>query len=84
MKSALLRLREYRDSISPTERTIADYLLDAPGSLNCETVCIHPRQEGEDRSDNFPRLPVRVGEKAGGADLLLRLHDHPHVPADRL
>ena len=30
MKSALLRLREYRDSISPTERTIADYLLDHP------------------------------------------------------
>ena len=32
MKSALLRLREYRDSISPTERTIADYLLDHPES----------------------------------------------------
>lgn len=32
MKSALLRLREYRDSISPTERTVADYLLDHPES----------------------------------------------------
>lgn len=32
MKSALLRLRECRDSISPTERTIADYLLDHPES----------------------------------------------------
>lgn len=30
MKSALLRLREYRDSISPTERIIADYLLEHP------------------------------------------------------
>ena len=32
MKSALLRLRECRDSISPTERSIADYLLDHPES----------------------------------------------------
>ena len=30
MKSALLRLREVRDSLSATERSIADYLLAHP------------------------------------------------------
>ena len=30
MKSALLRLREARDSLSATERSIADYLLSHP------------------------------------------------------
>ena len=30
MKSALLRLREARDSLSATERSIADYLLAHP------------------------------------------------------
>ena len=30
MKSALLRLREAREAISPTEREIADYLLQHP------------------------------------------------------
>lgn len=32
MQNALLRLREYRDSVSPAERSIADYLLEHPES----------------------------------------------------
>lgn len=60
MKSALLRLRESRDSLSETERAVADYLLDHP--QEAMELSIHEMAE---RSFSSPSTIVRMCRRIG-------------------
>lgn len=60
MKSALLRLRESRDSLSETERAVADYLLTHP--QEAMELSIHEMAE---RSFSSPSTIVRMCRRIG-------------------
>ncbi|OUN20070.1 MurR/RpiR family transcriptional regulator [Pseudoflavonifractor sp. An85] len=60
MKSALLRLRESRDSLSETERAVADYLLAHP--QEAMELSIHEMAE---RSFSSPSTIVRMCRRIG-------------------
>ena len=60
MKSALLRLREAREAISPTEREIADYLLQHPEDVI--DLSIH---ELAKRTFSSPSTIIRMCHRIG-------------------
>ena len=60
MKSALLRLREARDSLSATERSIADYLLSHPEEAM--ELSIHEMAE---RTFSSPSTMIRMCHRIG-------------------
>lgn len=60
MKSALLRLREARDSISATERSIADYLLESPESAM--NLSVHQLAE---KTFSSPSTIIRMCHRIG-------------------
>lgn len=62
MKSALLRLRESRDSVSATERSVADYLLEKPeGAMD---LSIHQLAE---KTFSSPSTIIRMCHRIGFA-----------------
>lgn len=60
MKSALLRLRESRDTVSATERSVADYLLEHPEEAM--NLSIHQLAE---RTFSSPSTIIRMCHRVG-------------------
>ena len=62
MKSALLRLKESRDSMSATERAVSDYVLDHQGEAM--QLSIHQLAE---RTFASPSTVIRMCQRIGFA-----------------
>ena len=60
MKNALLKVREYKEIMTPTEKEIADYILD-----NASLICNLTIREFAENTYSSPSSIVRFCKKLG-------------------
>ena len=60
MKNALLKVREYREIMTPTEKEISDYILD-----NASLICNLTIREFAENTYSSPSSIVRFCKKLG-------------------